>query len=171
MAKAAKKRAKKPAAAPAGAAAKLARRMTELEDREAVRSLVSRMNWLADTRNFDELIECYTDDLVYDVGEFGTFRSKKELRQFYEQTVKPFAMTIHHSTNVVVETRGNRAESHCYWRAELELNGQAITSSGHYLDVLVKRSGSWKVQQRTATIRYMTPLHEGWAKTRMMKLG
>ena len=168
MAKAKTKRTKKPA--PAGAAEKLARRVTELEDREAIRSLIARMNWLADSRNFDELLECYTDDLVYDVGAFGTFHSKQELRQFYEQTVQPFAMTIHHSTNLVVETRGNRAQARCYWRAELELNGQAITGSGHYLDVLVKRAGSWKVQQRTATIRYMSPLHEGWAKTPMMKL-
>ena len=148
-----------------------AQRLIELEDRDAIRSLVARMNWFADDGRFDDLLGCFMDDLLYDVGEFGTYRGKTALRGFYEQTVGPFSMRIHHTTNQVIELNGNRAKSRCYWRAELVLGDQTIVSSGHYLDDLVKHHGEWKVWVRKATITYMCPLEEGWAKTRMMKLG
>lgn len=146
-------------------------RLVELEDREAIRSLVAGMNWFADEGRFDDLLNCFTDNLLYDVGEFGTYRGKVALRGFYEQTVAPFSMRIHHTTNQVIELDGNRAKSRCYWRAELVLGNQAIVSCGHYVDDLVKQRGEWKVWVRKATITYMCPLEEGWAKTRMMKLG
>jgi ketosteroid isomerase-like protein len=163
--KRARKKTPKPASKP------LARRVMELEDRDAIRTLVQDMNWLADEDRLDDLLACFTDDLVYDVGAFGTYHGKQALRGFYEQTVRPFKLRIHTATNQVVELRGERAKSRCYWKAELELQGRALNSSGHYLDELVKRSGQWKIARRTATITYMCPLDEGWAKTRMMTLG
>jgi ketosteroid isomerase-like protein len=149
----------------------LARRVAELEDREAIRSLVNDMNWMADEGRLDDLLDCFTDDLVYDVGAFGTYKGKPALRGFYEQTVKAFTLRIHYKMNQVIELRGGKAKSRCYWKAELELHGRALNSSGHYLDELVKQRGRWKVAKRTATITYMCPLDEGWAKTRMMTLG
>jgi ketosteroid isomerase-like protein len=149
----------------------LARRVAELEDREAIRSLVNDMNWMADEGRFDDLLDCFTDDLVYDVGAFGTYHGKPALRAFYEQTVQPFTLRIHYAINQVIELAGEKAKSRCYWKAELELQGRALNSSGHYLDELVKQRGRWKVAKRTATITYMCPLDEGWAKTRMMTLG
>ena len=148
----------------------IARRLAELEDRESIRSLVARMNWLADAGRLDDLLDCFSDDLEYDVGAFGNYRGKEQLRGFYEQTVAPFGMRIHHTTNQVIEVRGTRATSQCYWRAELVWKNRALTSSGHYLDELVKKSGAWKVRVRKATITYMCPLDEGWAQTRMMSL-
>ncbi len=147
-------------------------RLAELGDREAIRSLVNDMNWMSDEGRLDDLLDCFTEDLVYDVGAFGTFRSKPELRAFYEQTIKAFPMRIHYAMNQAIEVRGRKAKSRCYWKAELDLVGRgAVTSSGHYLDELVKQRGQWKVARRVANITYMCPVHEGWAKTRMMPLG
>ena len=167
----AKKMVGKKKISPPGARSTPGQRLAELEDREAIRSLVDRMNWLADENRLDDLLDCFVDDLLYDVGDFGTYRGKAALRGFYEQTVAPFAMRIHHATNQMIELNGARAKSRCYWRAELVLAGKAIVSSGHYLDELVKVRGEWKVWTRKATITYMCPLEEGWAKTRMMRLG
>lgn len=166
----AKKRAKKKAAKPAPKS--LAQYVAELQDREAIRTVVNDMNWMSDEGRLDDLLECFTDDLVYDVGAFGTFRSKPELRAFYEQTIQAFPMRIHYAMNQVIDVNGGKAKSRCYWKAELDLTGRgAVTSSGHYLDELVKQGGRWKVAKRVATITYMCPVDEGWAKTRMMTLG
>ena len=165
----AKKRANRKIAKPVSRS--LVQRVIELEDRDAIRSLVNDLNWMADEERLDDLLACFTDDLVYDVGTFGTYRGKPALRAFYEQTVKAFKLRIHHATNHVIELKGGKAKSRCYWKAELELQSRAINSSGHYLDELVKQRGQWKVAKRTATITYMCPLDEGWAKTRMMTLG
>jgi ketosteroid isomerase-like protein len=145
--------------------------LQELQDREAIRTLLHEMNWLADQGDIPALLDCFTDDLVYDVGPFGRFHGKSELRGFYERTVMPFTMRIHRTANEVIEVNGGRAKCRCYWRAELELNRVALNSSGHYIDELVRQRGRWKVSRRTATITYMCPLQDGWAKTRIMKLG
>ena len=149
----------------------IAARLVELEDREAIRLLVNDLNWMSDEGRLDDLLDCFTDDLVYDVGAFGTFRTKPELREFYKQTTEAFPMRIHYAMNQVIELRGDKAKSRCYWKAELDLVGRgAVSSSGHYLDELVKQRGRWKVAKRVATITYMCPVDEGWAKTRMMTL-
>lgn len=148
----------------------LAHRFAELEDKEAIATLICQMNWLADENRLDELLDCFVDDLFYDVGKFGTYRGKAALRAFYEQTVGPFSMRIHRTTNQVIELQGARAKARCYWRADLVMQGRALISSGHYYDELLKLHGHWKVQVRRATITYMCPLEDGWAKTRMMSL-
>jgi len=146
----------------------LAKRVAAAEDRESIRSLVHDMNWMADQGRIDELLNCFTADLVYDVGTFGTYTGKPALRGFYEEVMRSFPMRIHSVTNQVIELRGTEAKSRCYWKAELDMLGRAVTSSGHYLDELIKLRGQWKVARRTATITYMCPLDEGWCKTRMM---
>lgn len=148
----------------------LAHRLAELEDKEAIATLISQMNWLADENRLDELMECFADDLFYDVGKFGAYRGKPALRGFYEQMVGPFSMRIHRTTNQVIELHGARAQARCYWRADLVMQGKALISSGHYHDELLKVHGQWKVQARRATITYMCPLEDGWAKTRMMSM-
>jgi hypothetical protein len=166
----AKRRAKKRKVAKR-ASRTLAQRVAELEDREAIRSLVNGMNWTADESRLDDLFDCFTDDVVFDVGAFGTYRGKPALRGFYEQTINSFPLRIHYVMNQVIGLRSVKAKSRGYWKAELDLLGRAVTSSGHYFDELVKQRGQWKLAKRTVTITYMCPLDEGWSKTRMMTMG
>lgn len=149
----------------------LADRVATLEDRDAIRELIHELNWRSDENDLNGLMALFTDDVLFDVGSFGSFRGKAATRAFYEQTVATFEMRIHHATNQIIELGGDKARSRCYWQANLILQGRALVSSGHYFDELVKQNRRWLVAARKATITYLCPLDEGWAKTRLISLG
>ncbi len=144
--------------------------IAELSDRERIRELISRMNWLSDDNNLDELLGQFTDQLRYEVEGMAVFHDKAALRNFYEQVVGSFGMRIHRTSNEIIELDGERARAQSYWRADLEFKGKAIVSAGRYFDDFVHVDGEWKCTSRRATLTYISPLDEGWAQTRFFSL-
>lgn len=142
----------------------------EWVDREDIRELIGHLNWLSDDGQLDELLEHFVDDLTYEVEGMATFHDKPSLRIFYEQVFSSFSMRIHRSSNEVIEVHGDEARSKCYWRADLDKNGLALVSAGRYYDDFIRVNGRWKVKSRRATMTYISPLDEGWARTRHFKL-
>jgi hypothetical protein len=142
----------------------------ELVSREQIRELIHRLNWLSDDNKLDELLAQFTDDLRYEVEGMAVFHDKSALRKFMEEVVGAFGMRIHRTSNEIVQTHGQRATAQSYWRADLELKGRAIVSAGRYFDDFVQVDGVWKVTARRATLTYISPLDEGWARTRFFSL-
>jgi hypothetical protein len=144
--------------------------LAEWEDRESIRELIAHLNWLSDDGRLDELLAQFTDDLTYEVEGIAIFHDKASLRCFYEQVFDSFCMRIHRTSNQIIELLGDRANSKCYWRADLDKNGLALVSGGCYFDDLVRMDGVWRVKSRRATMAYLSPLDEGWARTRHFSL-
>ena len=138
--------------------------------REQIRGLIHELNWLSDDDRLDELLDRFTDELYYEVEGMAVFHDKDALRKFYEEVVGTFSLRMHRVTNEIVELDGNRAKARCYWRADLELRGRALVSAGRYFDDFVQVGGVWKVASRKATLTYISPLDEGWARTRYFSL-
>jgi hypothetical protein len=140
------------------------------ENREKIRELICSLNWLSDDNRLDDLLAQFTDDLRYEVEGMVVFHDKPALRQFLEEVVGAFGMRIHRISNEIIEVRGRTASSRCYWRADLERRGRALVSAGRYFDEFVCVAGVWKVSSRKATMTYISPLEEGWARTRYFSL-
>lgn len=143
---------------------------TASENREEVRQLLCKLNWLSDDSRLDDLLAQFTDDMTYEIEGMAVFHDKPSLRTFLEDVVGSFGMRIHRISNEIIEVSGDTAKSRCYWRADLERGGKALVSAGRYFDEFVRMDGVWRVKSRRATMTYISPLDEGWAQTRFFSL-
>ena len=144
--------------------------LTTGQDREKIRDLISKLNWLSDDGQLEKLLAQFTEDLEYEIEGMALLRDKASLRAFYEQVFSTFTMRIHRTSNEIIEVSGDSARSRCYWRADLIRNDVALVSAGRYFDEFVRANDVWKVRSRRATMSYISPLHEGWARTRYFDL-
>ncbi len=142
----------------------------EWVSRERIRELLCSLNWLSDDNRLDELLAQFTDDMTYEIEGMAVFHDKPSLRSFLEEVVGSFGMRIHRTSNEIIEVSGDKAKSRCYWRADLERGGKALVSAGRYFDEFVCLDGVWKVRSRRATMTYISPLDEGWGRTRYFSL-
>src|SRR5664279_6311304 len=77
--------------------------LSELGNREQLRDLILKMNWLSDDNLLDELLDQFTDNLRYEVEGMAVFHDKAALRKFYEDVVGTFGMRINRTSNEIVE--------------------------------------------------------------------
>jgi hypothetical protein len=146
------------------------RSVDELWERSRLQELLHSLNWLGDDGQLDELLNQFVDDLRYEIEGMAVFTNKETLRQFFVDVVGAFGMRIHRTSNQIIEVRSETASSRSYWRADLELKGRSVVSAGRYFDDFVLRDGVWKVASRKATLTYISPLDEGWGRTRYLSL-
>lgn len=145
-------------------------RIRAQEDRDTIRETIARMNWLSDAGDAAGHAALYTKDVVYDVGAFGTYKGREEIRNFFEQVYASFRLREHRTSNLLIEVAGDRASSKCYWQAHLIFKDRALISSGRYEDEWVRQDGAWRCCSRKAPISYLSPLEEGWARTPFLDL-
>jgi SnoaL-like domain len=139
-------------------------------DSEKIRELICNLNWLSDDGRLDDLLAQFTDELAYEIEGMALLHDKPSLRAFYEQVFRSFTMRIHRTSNEIIEVFGDNARSKCYWRADLIRNDVALVSAGRYFDEFVCVNNIWKIRSRRATMSYLSPLDEGWARSRYFNL-
>jgi uncharacterized protein (TIGR02246 family) len=125
------------------------------EDREEIRDLYARYAHTIDNGRFDEWIECFTEDGVFESPRFGRHAGRDGLRRFaaiYKESLggaKPF----HQMTNVLFAVHGERATGCCYLTYYHCKDGHAaLSAAGHYTDSLRKVNGAWRFESRKVTI-------------------
>ena len=136
------------------------------QDKQIIRELICNLNWLSDDGQLEELLAHFMDDLVYEIEGMALLHDKPSLRAFYEQVFNTFTMRVHRISNEIIEVSGDTARAKCYWRADLVRADIALVSAGRYFDEFVRVNKTWKVRSRRATMTYISPLNEGWARTR-----
>jgi len=126
-----------------------------LEDREEIRELYARYAHTIDNRRYDEWLDCFTDDGVFESPRFGKHTGREGLRRFtaiYKDSLggaKPF----HQITNVIFKIEGDSATGGCYLTYYHCKDGKAaLSAAGTYTDRLRKVDGGWRFESRKVTI-------------------
>jgi SnoaL-like domain len=126
-----------------------------LEDREELRELYAHYAHAIDNGKFDEWINCFTEDGIFESPRFGKHQGREGLRRFtaiYKENLggaKPF----HQMTNLTFDLDGDQGKGCCYLTYYHCKNGKAsLSAAGHYTDKLRKVNGEWKFQSRVVMI-------------------
>ncbi|HXN85063.1 MAG TPA: nuclear transport factor 2 family protein [Candidatus Binataceae bacterium] len=126
-----------------------------LEDREEIRELYAHYAHTIDNGRFDEWLDCFTDDGVFESPRFGKHSGREGLRRFtaiYKESLggaKPF----HQMTNVIFKIDGDKASGCCYLTYYHCKDGKAaLSAAGRYTDRLRKANGNWRFESRKVTI-------------------
>ena len=119
------------------------------EDTEAIRQLMYRyINGLAFTK-WDQLLDCFAEDAVFDVGILVQ-TGKPAIVKFFTEVISKG----HHGTDglilaqPLISVDGDRAKGEwtLYWMLMYELTGQALLWMQYTYDIdYVRVNGEWKI--------------------------
>jgi 3-phenylpropionate/cinnamic acid dioxygenase small subunit len=130
----------------------------ELSDRAEIHDVIVRYGWAIDTKDWDLLDTCFTDDAFVDYssnpgGKKGAYR---DVRGWLEKVMSAFPVTQHLMANIDVRLDGDRATCRT-----MVTNPQGAATregplhffyvGGRYDDELVRTTSGWKIASRVET--------------------
>jgi 3-phenylpropionate/cinnamic acid dioxygenase small subunit len=126
-----------------------------LEDREEIRELYARYAHTIDNGHYEQWIDCFTEDGVFESPRFGRHAGSEGLKRFtvvYQESLGG-AKPLHHMTNVTFSLSGDHADGSCYLAYYHCKEGKAALSAvAHYVDRLRKVDGEWKFSSRRVVL-------------------
>jgi len=159
----------------------LEERIKVLEEIEEIKKLKARYTFAVDTRDWDYVLSCYTDDAVFDLTGFagGVYRGKKELTKFFKEdleSILPFMIHLLHNPVIEVDLKNNTAKGEWYYfepvtwgTTDVDRKANRVKQAGwiagKYMDEYVKINGQWKFKSTVIKFFYQTKYSDGWAKT------
>ncbi|MCI0769637.1 MAG: nuclear transport factor 2 family protein [Chloroflexi bacterium] len=129
-----------------GTGGSLAERIDRLDALDQIRQLASRYALALDTRNLDDMVALFVDDVR--VGREGSGR--EELKRWFTQSFSTFKTSIHFVGNHVIDfDDADHARGVVYCRDELDRgNDEWMVGVIQYWDAYVRRDGRWYFVRR-----------------------
>jgi 3-phenylpropionate/cinnamic acid dioxygenase small subunit len=125
------------------------------EDCEQIRDLYARYAHTVDLARYDEWIDCFTEDGVFESPRFGRHQGIAGLRQFtaiYRES-NGAAQVRHIISNVLFDISGDHATGSCYLNYYHCKDGKtSLSALGRYEDRLRKVNGQWRFESRKVHI-------------------
>ncbi|MBF6571003.1 MAG: nuclear transport factor 2 family protein [Candidatus Binataceae bacterium] len=144
----------------------LEKRITVLEDIEAIKQLKARYCAVCDDdHNPDKITTLFVEDGIWEGGDFGKAQGHAAIRKLFEGFQKLISFSQHNVMNPIIEVDGNRAKGVWYLLGPFTFrkdNG-ARWIACKYEDDYVKVNGEWKYQHLRAIIRVQAEYEKGWA--------
>jgi hypothetical protein len=127
-------------------------RLDRLESHTEIRQLASRYALAVDTRNLDDLVELFPEDVQ--VGRDQ--RGREAMKAWFARTLSTFGDSIHFVGNHVIDFDGpDEAHGVVTCRDELEKGGEWHVGVIQYWDGYLRRNGRWYFKRRKLHRWYM----------------
>lgn len=143
-------------------------RVRRLEDTEAIEKLTAKFTYLIDDRDWQSLLELFTEDCNYDAG-IAQYVGREGLIKFFRDDLPTgFSFSAHMLHNIFIDVNGDKAIGRWYVEipATRAQENRALWVLTKYENEYVKVGGEWKFKNFVSNIVYITPFDEGWAKTK-----
>jgi len=136
----------------------LEKRITRLEDIEAIKQLKARYCDICDDlHNPDRIASVFAEDGIWEGGKFGQARGHEAIRKLFAGFRDQFSFSQHNIMNPIIAVDGDRATGSWYivgpWDDARE--NKKIWMTAKYNDDYVKVNGEWKYQHLRVEIRFV----------------
>jgi uncharacterized protein (TIGR02246 family) len=125
---------------------------SELQDKEAIRDLMSVYCFHVDNGDFEQFAALFTEDAVFEAGPFGKLQGRRAIYDFINaQVPRPGEGPArkHCTLNHVIRINGTEARADSYIVVLRESAAGIIASlAGRYEDLLVKQGDEWRFKVR-----------------------
>jgi hypothetical protein len=134
------------------AEADLENRIRTLEDIESIKKLKAKYWRCVDTQQWDELAECFAEDVVFENPFWGNMAGKDHIIRVLKRAMRTIK-TSHQGHNPEIEI----ADAHTAkgrWALNdrvLLADGQFILGYGHYDEEYFKENITWKIRRSKLT--------------------
>ena len=123
-----------------------------LEDKDAIRDLMSAYCFHVDQGEFDQFAALFTTDGTFEPGPQGKYQGREAIRKFIGAVVPlpgEGPARKHCTMNHLITVNGSEARANSYIIVLREADGAIIPSlAGRYEDLLVKQNGEWRFKLR-----------------------
>jgi hypothetical protein len=154
--------------------ADMERRLTRLEDIEAIKQLKARYCEICDDdHNPDRITSVFAEDGIWESADFGTAKGHAAIRELFRKFQKLIAFSQHNVMNPIIEVDGNRATAEWYFLGPFTFreHGEPRWLALQYKDDYVKVDGRWKYQHLRVNLRLSARHDKGWAERLIAPLG
>jgi hypothetical protein len=133
------------------------RRLQRLEAREAIRDLVSRYALALDSRNVEDLVALFVEDVETGDGETG----REAMARWFDPVLRPYRTTFHFIGNHVIDfVDDDHATGVVYCRPEHEVGDLWIVMPMQYWDRYERQDGAWYFRSRKPVVFYAADVLE-----------
>lgn len=146
--------------------AELEKRLTRLEDIEAIKQLKAHYCEICDDdHNPDRITGIFVEDGIWEGGDFGKAQGHEAIRQLFQTFQHLISFSQHMVMNPIIEVDGDRARGVWYFFGPFTFRrtNEARWVAARYEDDYVKVNGRWKYQHLRADLRMSAPYDTGWA--------
>ena len=147
--------------------AELEKRLTRIEDREALKELKARYCAVCDDdHNPDHITTLFAEDGIWEGADFGKAQGHAAIRRLFQTFQHLISFSQHMVMNPIIEIEGTRAKATWYFLGPFTFrkHNEAKWTAVRYEDDYVKVNGTWKFKHLRASIRMHAPHASGWAK-------
>jgi len=125
-------------------------RMKRIEDIEAIKRLKYKYFRCLDSKLWDELAECFTEDATtsYSSGKYS-FQGKDAIMQFLRKGLGPTMISMHHGHHPEIEITSDTTAKGVWALQDYVIVTQAnisLRGAAFYHDEYVKVNGEWKIK-------------------------
>lgn len=125
---------------------------SELEDKEAIRDLMSAYCFYVDQGEFEQFAGLFTEDAIFEAGPFGKLQGRRAIYDFINaQVPRPGEGPArkHCTLNHIIRVNGTEARADSYVVVLRDSAAGIIASlAGRYEDLLIKKDGEWRFKMR-----------------------
>ena len=154
------------------AVARVARKVTLLEDQNAIENLQRSYGFYVDKAQWRDAADLFATDGSLEIGGRGVFVGRPRILQ-YLTWLSPDGLTRgklfnHLQLQPIVDVAEDGKTAKGRWRFLVEVGEyqkSQIWGGGTYENEYVKENGVWKIKALHAYFRFYTPYADGWAKT------
>lgn len=147
--------------------AEMERRLTRIEDIEAIKQLKARYcDVCDDDHNPSRITTLFAEDGIWESADFGKAQGHEAICQLFQSFQRLISFSQHMVMNPIIEIDGNTAHATWYFLGPFTFrkDNEAKWVAVKYIDDYVKVNGEWKYQHLRANIRVSAPYDKGWAQ-------
>ena len=144
----------------------LERRITELEDIEAIKQLKALYCDICDDdHNPDRIWRIFAEDGIWEGPGIGTAKGHDEIRKLFKSFAERISFSQHNVFNPRITVSGNEAHGIWYFLGPFTFRkgNRQLWLAARYEDDYVKVAGRWKFKHLRAFGRMAAPYETGWA--------
>lgn len=147
--------------------AQLEHRLRTVEDIEAIKKLKAKYCAACDDHyDADAIAALFTEDAVWDGGNFGVHQGREAIRNFFQAAADIFPFALHQVMNPLIEVDGDTATGQWYLFQPCTLGGrnQAMWLAAKYAEEYVRTGEGWRFRSLKVKAEFFTPYEDGWAR-------
>jgi len=154
-------------------------RLSRLEDIESVKQLMNRYAMLCDSKYpVDEIMALFSPDFVMEFGDPVGDYSGEKVREFWYGASGINRQPMHYMISPIVTSTDDfkTARASIYlWEATTQLDSKGneipVWAAGVYDNSFRKIGGEWKIARIRLVFELLSPMEDGWVKTRLRDMG
>jgi ketosteroid isomerase-like protein len=144
----------------------LERRVRQLEDVEAIRALKARYCLAVDERDEDAWAGLFTEDAVWDGGEFGHYEGRAAIRAFFRDIPRTLSFAVHYVMNPLIQVDGDTGRGTWYLLEPCTFTdgNRGVLGAARYDERYVRERDGWRFREVLLRSWFWTPYREGWQR-------